>query len=49
MIYNSEIRAPAPLPSGALPTDTELRRLVARGRRLQAVSVLNSLRRIFRP
>lgn len=49
MTYNNDIRAYAPLPSGALPTDLELQHLVTRTRRNQINTVLNSLRRVFKP
>lgn len=48
MTYNHDIHAQAPLPSGALPTDAEVRRLVTRSRRQQVNTVLNSLRRVFK-
>lgn len=47
MAYNSDIQAPAHLPSGALPTDAEVRRLVRRSRRQQIDTVVNSVRRVF--
>lgn len=48
MTYNSEIHSFAPLPSGALPTEAELRRLAARSRRQQMDFLLKSLRRVFK-
>ena len=35
MAYNHDINAIAPLPSGALPTDSEVRRMVHRSLRQQ--------------
>ena len=49
MTYNNDIRAYAPLPSGALPKDLEPHNLVTRTRRNQVNTVLNSLRRVFKP
>ena len=48
MAYNHDINAIAPLPSGALPTDSEVRRMVHRSRRQQVDTVLNSFRSVFR-
>lgn len=48
MTYNNDIRAFAPLPTGALPTGSELRRIVTRSRRQQVDTVLQSLRRVFK-
>ena len=48
MTYNTEIHAFAPLPSGALPTHAELRRIAAASRRAQMGKVLNSVRRVFK-
>lgn len=48
MTYNHDIHAQAPLPSGALPTDAEVRHLVTRSRRRQVHTMLNSLRRVFK-
>lgn len=48
MAYNNDIHALAPLPSGALPTEAELRRIAARSRRRQVDAIWKSLRRVFR-
>ena len=48
MAYNHDINAIAPLPSGALPTAPEVRRMVYRSRWQQVYTVLNSFRRVFR-
>jgi len=49
LTYNNDIRAFAPLPTGALPTESELRRIVTRSRRHQVDTVLQSLLRAFKP
>ncbi len=49
MTYNDEIHAFAPLPTGALPTEAELRRLAARSRRKQMDHLMRSFRRVFKP
>lgn len=49
MAYNTEIRSFAPLPSGPLPTEEELRRLAMRKRREHMATLMNSLRRVFKP
>ena len=48
MAYNNDIHAIAPFPSGALPTDREILRMVRRSRKQQVDSVVNSLRRVFK-
>jgi hypothetical protein len=48
MTYNHDIHAQAPLPSGALPTEAEVRRMVTRSRQQQVNTMLNSLRRVFK-
>lgn len=48
MTYNNEIHAFAPFPSGALPTQAELRRIAAESRRAQMGKVLKSVRRVFK-
>lgn len=47
MPYNTEIHAPAPFPSGPLPTEAELRRLAARSRNQHIKTFLKSVRRMF--
>lgn len=49
MTYYDDIRAYAPLPSGALPTDVELQHLVARTHRNQVNTMPSSPRRVFKP
>lgn len=48
MPYNFDIKAAAPLPSGAIPTDEELDRLVARAHAMRSQSFARSFNRIFR-
>ena len=48
MAFNHDINEDVPLPSGALPTDSEVRRMVHRSRRQQVDTVLNSFRCVFR-
>jgi hypothetical protein len=48
MTYNDQIHAFAPLPSGALPTEAELRRVAAQSRKRQMNLLLKSVRRVFK-
>ena len=48
MTYNNDTQAFAPLPSGALPTDEELRRLAGHSRKMQSEYLMKSLRRVFK-
>ena len=48
MPYNNDIHALAPFPSGALPTEAELRRLAAEYRNQRIRVFLGSLRRAFK-
>ena len=45
--FNRDIQSLAPLPSGALPTDEEVQRMVARARRDRAEFISRSFRRLF--
>ena len=45
--YNRDIQSLAPLPNGALPTDDEIQRMVARARRDRAELISQSFRRLF--
>ena len=45
--FNRDIQAIAPLPTGALPTDEEIQRMVARARRDRAELFGRSFKRLF--
>ena len=47
MAYNREIRQFAPLPTGALPTQEEIDRLVQEARQRQSAGLFSSLRKTF--
>ncbi len=48
MAYNNDIHSFAPMPSGPLPTEAELRRIAARNRRRHIAQLVTSLRRVFK-
>ena len=45
--FNRDIQGLAPLPNGALPTDDDIQRMVARARRDRAELISQSFRRLF--
>lgn len=48
MQYNRDINQLAPFPSGPLPTEKELQRLIKRSRHRQAMALNSILKRVFR-
>ncbi len=48
MTYNHDIKAVAPLPSGALPTDDEIMALIRRAHQKRSEAFANLVRNIFK-
>ncbi|MDP6389870.1 MAG: hypothetical protein QF654_08265 [Alphaproteobacteria bacterium] len=48
MTYNQDIKALAPLPSGALPTDDEIRALIHRAHQKRSEAFVKLVRNVFK-
>ena len=48
MTYNQNIKAFAPLPTGALPTDDEIMALIHRGHQKQSEAIVKLVRHVFK-